>query len=728
MQTTGAGANAVMVQSIGGGGGYALAFNGAVQTVATGASNSGAGGDGGAVSATINKAIQANGAGSAGLIVQSAGGGGGIVGAGVYSETLGSSPFAGTAGRTGRGGAVNAAVNANIVVTGTDASAVVLQSVGGSGNGNIDLVIAAKDTVLGGSGAGVGVRVLDGATNSLVNHGDIASAAMIDGEAILAGNGNEAVDSDGVLVGSIDLGTGANSLLNRQAGAVYSGTLIFLGAGNVFTNQGLLSPGGQGRVLTTLLTGNYVQSPTGVYGVDLDFARTGKPGEADRLNATGTASLSGQIDLDVLNKAKVLPGDHTVVIVNATGGVSQTGLSLAAPVSAIAAFNLRYPDLKDVQLGYTIDFAPTGLNRNETAVGQQFNAVQLAGGNTAFDKVISAIFDIPSVGLLANLYDRLTPEPYVQQVDATRLSSELFTDRLFSCSASGGQTMTNDRQSCAWLRTDVRDYTARRTSQYLEGDETETGMSGGFETGLGHGWRVGFGLSYESGTAKADTSVLDNYATQNGNRVQGGAVLKKAGDWGDLALAVTGGVARYSVSRNIDFQAGGVLGAEGKQKLSFGTASVRYGKTYGDARGWIRPSIGLEVTRVQSDAVREHNGGPVDLEVRSKTSDAWRVRPSIEVGRDWKVAPGLWLRPTAKVGVNQTLAGRNIELDSVFEATPAGVGPFATRERVDQTTGEAGVGIALVDDRGASLRLGASSQFGDRTHEEMVQVKLVVPF
>ena len=731
VETSGSAAHGVLVQTIGGGGGYdlATATDGAAQAVTTVAGAGGGGGSGGTATVTINKAVQVTGADSFGLIVQSIGGGGGLAGAGAYSTALGASgAFAGTIGGAGTGGAVTTQVNANITATGADAAAILLQSAGGTGAGPVDLTIAANTDVVGGTDDGVGVEILNGSSNSLVNHGYVTSYSVIDGRAIVTSTGDDAVDNDGSLYGSIDLGTGANSLLNRQIGDIYSGTAIALGAGNTFTNEGLLSPGGAGRVLTTTLTGNYVQTTTGVFGIDLDFAHTGGPGEADLLAVSGTASVTGEVDTAVLNKAKVLPGDHAVAIITAAGGASHSDLTLVAPISAIATFNLRYPNADTIQLGYDINFAPNGLNRNQTSVGDNFNAIQLAGGTTAMGPVISALFDIPTVPQLAAVYDRLTQEPYVQQVAAARLSSQTFTDRLFSCSAPGGVTAVDDRQLCAWLRADRRGYNANLTHEALEGDETDDTMSGGMETGLGDGWRLGGALSYEDGDDHTSTATAPTYAYEHGHRFQGGAVVKKTGAWGDLALAVTAGEGEFDVLRNIDFPAAGVTKAQGEQHLSFGTTSLRYGRTYGDTTGWWRPSLGLEGTTVASSGLTESQAGPLNLRVLSKTQSDWRVRPAIEMGRDFQVGEGLWLRPVLKVGVNQMLSGSDTALDAAFQGAPAGVSPFAIHSQTDQTTGEASLNISLVNAQGASMRLGVSGEAGARTRDESAQFKLIVPF
>ena len=50
-----------------------------------------------------------------------------------------------------------------------------------------------------------------------------------------------------------------------------SGTVAFLGNGNLLTNEGLISPGAFLRVLTINEIGNFLQTAIDTYGLDLEF-------------------------------------------------------------------------------------------------------------------------------------------------------------------------------------------------------------------------------------------------------------------------------------------------------------------------------------------------------------------------------------------------------------------------------------------------------------------------
>ena len=115
---------------------------------------------------------------------------------------------------------------------------------------------------------------------------------------------------------------GTAYILDPVAAAFNIGASVYLGAGNAFTNDGTMSPGGIANVFTSAVTGNLAQSSTGVYTLDLDFA----PNTADRINVSGTGSMAGKVAINVLNKSLVLPGSHQLTIVSTGAGATNAGL------------------------------------------------------------------------------------------------------------------------------------------------------------------------------------------------------------------------------------------------------------------------------------------------------------------------------------------------------------------------------------------------------------------
>jgi uncharacterized protein with beta-barrel porin domain len=467
ISTTGTGAHGILAQSIGGGGGFIQAFdqNGAPINLAVSAGGGGSG-NGGTVSVTNTAAISTTGAGAYGIIAQSIGGGGGLVGSGAYATTLTTTgPFAGTAGGTGSGNTVGISTSANISATGLNATAIFGQSVGGSG-GNTITVNVTSGVVTGGyfSGspipvAGNAIALSGGLNNTITNSGTLTTVSGTSGMAITGGGAANAVTNSGLTIGSVDLClnggcNGTNSFDNAATGTTITDTICtsrggtncsFTGAifdpgatvdlgdyhtaGNLLSNNGLISPGGYFNVVTTQVTGNFTQSSTGVYGVDLNFANQ----TADRINITGTATVIGTVKLNIMNAGLALTGTHDVTILTANAGVTNynlatgpTGLALDAVETAVAQYTLTDPDSNDINLHYGIDFSPAGLTTNQHAVGNIVNAIQSAGNSPNFAPLANALFNQPTVASLGAAYDSISGEGVSGVEQTTFTANELF--------------------------------------------------------------------------------------------------------------------------------------------------------------------------------------------------------------------------------------------------------------------------------------------------------------
>jgi outer membrane autotransporter protein len=166
----------------------------------------------------------------------------------------------------------------------------------------------------------------------------------------------------------------------------------------------LISPGAYLRVLTTDVTGNFLQTATGVYGLDLDFDPT-----ADRINVTGTASVSGTVNVNIINPGLAQPGSHVVTILSAAGGETHPGLSLTAVPTAVANYGLSYTPT-DINLDFAINFAPAGLTINQTAVGSAVNEIQILRNSPAFVPIAAALFYQPTVAALGAVYNSISGE------------------------------------------------------------------------------------------------------------------------------------------------------------------------------------------------------------------------------------------------------------------------------------------------------------------------------
>ena len=436
----------LFAQSIGGGGGL-VAPGGGATSVET---QTGGTGNGGVV--TIDNSagsIIVTGQNSVAIYSQSVGGGGGAVGLNTDPPgQVGAFLFSGAAGGAGTASATITNQTGSLISTGANSIALVAQSAAAGGNGDVTLNVlkgpGAASLLLGGLGRGAGVDILNGANNALNNAGVITAIPIIPtgllasgsitfsandgtisvtpggggpastysgvgGRAILGGAANEAVVNTGVIIGSVNLHAGVNSIDNKPGGFFDAGSLVYVGPNNLVTNEGLVSPGAYQNVFTTNVTGNLLQTPTGVYGLDLNLEPS-----ADLITVTGTAAMSGLVLVNLANPLTApgfaAPGTHEVTILSAQGGETHPGLTLQAFNTVVSGYSLVYPDGHNIDLRYTINYAPSGLTPNQQSVANAVNLIQTLQLSPAFRPIATALFYQPNVATLGAAYDSLSGE------------------------------------------------------------------------------------------------------------------------------------------------------------------------------------------------------------------------------------------------------------------------------------------------------------------------------
>src|SRR5262249_18661876 len=294
------------------------------------------------------------------------GGGGGIVGGGLFSSTIsGAAPFAGSLGGAGTGGDVKITSTHNVVVSGDNSVGIYGQSAGGSGQGNVSIKVDNSGNGVGliwaFKGNGAAVEFADGKSNTLITNGTLYAQGTIagtipvalNGMAILGGSGDEAITNlarspsganapqlvNGTrtsnIIGNVDLG-GGNNTIDNQAGALFiTYDFVKLSATNPptafgtqqLTNSGFLSPGDRGGVKVTSVAGNFQQTGTGVYYIDVDLNKQNTPNPVtDRLNVTGSSKVGGEGPLLLLSINKAF-ANSGYVVVHSDGGTTNDGFT-----------------------------------------------------------------------------------------------------------------------------------------------------------------------------------------------------------------------------------------------------------------------------------------------------------------------------------------------------------------------------------------------------------------
>ena len=639
----------------------------------------------------------------------------------------------------GKAGNITITYNGSINASGADADGIVAQSSGvaislvalpgpvSSGstnsvpnNGNIAITINGSGTVSGGSGTGAAVRFIGGSTNTLTNYGTLTTAKGYNGVTVVGGSGNEDFENYGTLVGQVQLGGGTNVFNNHVGATIAAGTALDLGgAAKPLDNVGIFSPGGKGSILTTALNGSFIQPSTGAYAVDVDLLG----GNSDRINATGSASLAGTVQLSFLNVPGLKPGTTSVTILSAAGGLTNNGAALSVANSAVAQYALAYPNTTDAVLSVNVNFAPAGaLNPNDTAIGNYINAIQSAGSSPTLAPLLQTLFTLPDGPSLNNFYQTLSPAPFLADLYALSQTGSLLTDSMLSCHPESGDAWRfSEEDECSWLRVTPRTLKLTATSASMGSNSRATDFTAGHQFVLDENYRLGLAASFSN----TQTSV-ENHSTSHGQSIAGGAVVKGLFNPLEFVLGVSGGQAVLHTSRTV---AAGTV-ATSRQDDSFlnERARVSY-QFFGDDSFYARPLAELNATQGFNNAFHETGAGPLDLFVGSSHPSSGVLGAGFELGGEFAFDPALSvLRPFVGYEFKHTVWGDTLNLSAMLEGAPAGVAPFNVAFTPDRDLHQVTAGLDVIKSDNMNFRFQYNGTFGDKTRQDVFGFKLSLPF
>ncbi|WP_186583929.1 autotransporter outer membrane beta-barrel domain-containing protein [Synechococcus sp. MEDNS5] len=448
ISTSGDNSFGLLLQTIGGGGGVSGSSSGSVSLNNTNtASNSGS------ISFSNTGTIATSGTGSHAVVAQTIAGGGGFVFGGVSKDD--STSLLGNP--TGSSGDINIDNSGVITASGTNAVALLFQNATGGAflyqnpdgsvsaitEGVIDGTSPAGEVVVRNSGViqatgqgGVGITKstnllssgnlrVENAAGAVIQGGDGGSAINLPTSRV------ERVNNYGTIIGGSDgtspaiTGPGGPDEINNYG--EISGDIIIPGItrniynapdarmesqlvdanGNVtLTQSGVINPNGEYRIGNLVVNANYDTTDTSLYEADLVL----RSGETDNLTTNFRANLNGTVELLANQVGQAMPGTFiSEGIVDAKQGITIGDLKLVAPKSAVASFSFDLIDNnQDLSFLYTVDYAPSGLDPNSTAVGQAINDIQAAGSTNKFESTAALIFAQETTNDLNSLYRQLS--------------------------------------------------------------------------------------------------------------------------------------------------------------------------------------------------------------------------------------------------------------------------------------------------------------------------------
>lgn len=483
----------------------------------------------------------------------------------------------------------------------------------------------------------------------------------------------------------------------------------------VFSNSGVvtLSDSHTGDILT--FGGNFTQVSGGVLSIDVDP----QTGQADLINVTGTASLAGTLRVNQIN-AGPAPGFQEITILHADGGITDNGITIVN--TGAITYSLLFPNPNDLALalGVMVDFAPDGMNRNQTALGNNVNAIQAAGGSSAFQPVVTALSSLPDVPSLAAAYNALSPELYLKTQVAALFSSLSFADNLMSCRVrDGGYAIVREGQ-CIWAEASGRFLNQDQTRQSLGFDEDAWRFAAGAQFAIAAGTHINVAAGYENGALTSDSARADV------DRAMAGIAVKHQMGPLMLSAALTGGYGWHDDKRALAFDGFSAV-ARADHDVSFVAGRLRAAWLHQMGGWYVKPMADIDVTLVRASGVRETGGGGAALSVASQSDTFVSFSPAIEIGSEVRAGGGLHLRPYARAGMT-VFSDTDLAVSSQFLAAPAGVPGFSTLTQIDRVVADVSAGVDLLGASGMTLRLGYDGRFGDTMREHSIGAKATFPF
>ena len=729
--TEGAGGHGIFAHSVGGGGGVAGSAGVSPGSALYFIGSTGDDGDAGTVTVTTSGDIYTMGPGAVGIFAQSGSG---------QEDTDTSNDFAN--GASGTGKAVTVTVSARVEAAGENSGGVLAQSIGVNNNSDVTVSVAASGAVIGGidtDGDGtdsnaIAIELLDGADNVVTNRGIVSTQQGHLGTAIATRTTrenkttpNDTVDNYDILTGSVFLTGSTNAVTNYAGGRMNAGADIDIGSGNTVSNFGTISPGDQDQVFTSTITGDYVQSDDGTYEVDVDFKIAdenpgpGVPGEADLIHITGTAELDGFVTVNAVNGAYLEPDVSGSVLILTADGEYGTP-TLIAPDTAVVNYELSYDTTttNNVYLGWTVNFTPDGLNRNETAIGDYITDVIAAGDPESLTPVVNALLEAPDIPTLRNYYDQLSSEAYIDNELATVLGNMRFARSLMNC-----HTM-DETGHCGWLR--FGGYRTERDETFEYFGFNENVLDG--EAGIGGmvNDSTGLFLALNYGRSDIDTEDL---ASSDGHRLQGGLGLSHYGEGGGaISIAAMGGAAWYDVERTLTLT-GTPMTAEGNQKLYFGGGQVRLSYEASNGPLTLTPSVEAWGGYFYNSAISESGAGGASLDIEGDGDFFAAVRPALKLAAQSTTDDGGTISAFIQGGATYIAYGNNnfgTGMTATMQGDANAVPGFTVTSSLADWYVDGLVGLNWTAPSGTQFKLSGGAQYAQDYLIYGGDAELVVPF
>lgn len=691
--TSGAGAFGVIAQSVGGSGLLAgdLSTTGSAVGAFTPQNRSlfnlGSTGDGGAVQVDVkaNSSVATTGSNATGIFAQSVGGGGGLVASdGVL--------YMGTAGGLGTSGPVTVKVEGAVTTTGINSPAIFVNADSSAPSAN-PVNVDVSGTVNSSHSNAIVINS-NATSNTVTNSGQIGS----DSYAVVAQRNDVDVNNNvgGTLNGSLRLGKG--TLENNGTWAPVLGGISYAGSiinpGTLVVGSGLQS----GNIFTpgTLLNGNLAS--TGTLVSHIDFAG----GQASTLMVDGTANLSG-----TLKVAPVTMASSTQQVISATKGLTVDNLSVQDDSNYLYSYKSQLADntlsvTPDAQFSSAAHSA--GLSRNAQQLANHLQA-NFDSGVTALAPLYSALDQVKNPQQYSAALSGLSAES-LQMVGVARLTaSESFVDRMNTCPDERDFNSDKHEHDCVWTRADDQNTHVNGSDDSYRVNEHVVQVGGQHE--LADGWWVGGSMAYNDGSESASSGV--GSVTDNG--VSLGAVVKREiGQW-TFSGALDAAQGKYQSTRHLQV---GNQNLDAKGSFDAYNIGLHSRTSYlVDGGSWyVKPYVDVHAINIHTDGFQESDAGVLGLRVNAGNGTIFSASPMVEIGEHLRFSNGAEVKPSVALG-KAFYSGDNWNTDMRLIGSGESVQSFNSEMATPHQLNQYNAGVDLKVSAHSEVRLDYTGQSGD---------------
>ena len=647
------------------------------------------------------------------ILGRDAGGTGQVLGdAGDDTITISDSTIGGAGSATVSGGDDND----SIALTGTTSLNATAQVLGDAGNDtvSIDSTVTRTAGSLIDGGTGTDQLVFNTLADTSLAPGGFAGFANFEqfaktGAATLTLTGAQNIFAQtdvnaGTLIVSDSLTSAAINI--NAGGSLQTDTGNLIGT---VTNSGMFNTGGTGTIENTDVTGNFVQTSTGMIKADVDAVG----GTADTITVSGTADLAGTVDVNLISGNPI----SQTTILTAAGGVTDNGIAVGTVTGAnnpLTSVGLSFIGANTLTVNITLNTVQGNFNPNQSNFVNNINA-------GASPTVLGALVSLSNNAETGQALDQLTPEFVLNSEEATQASTAGFLNDLFSCQVTGPGMTAISEGSCLWARTEGRVFDANTTSQTIGSQGHAIGLSVGGQKAVDEDWRLGFSLGFER--AELETS---SGAESDSDRYHAGAIVKYQSGPMLFAAAFSGGIANVETSRQISFGGLTATHTADYDVLFLGT-QLRAAYLAQHNGYYIKPLIDLNLTWLDRDGFTETGNTATALVVQGSSDTYLSVSPAIELGTDHAVSDSETVRPYVKVGAT-VYADNEHSLTVGFAGAPGGTPGFQITTESDDVFFDFEAGLTLISTETGSLQFGYQGRASENTTQHGAFLKAAIKF